>query len=97
MWVGTAENGILHFPTYTYTNLNGEGNRNLFQNIRHEGNYVRWFFVYYGYSKVQKKAYTHVKWFNKDDNFVQSNVNHYYAYKFWFYLGKDRHYPAWNG
>lgn len=28
MWVGTPEGGILHFPTYTYTTLNGDGNRN---------------------------------------------------------------------
>lgn len=28
MWVGTAEGGILHFPTYTYTNIYGAGNVN---------------------------------------------------------------------
>jgi hypothetical protein len=28
-WVGTAEGGILHLTTYTYTNLNGDGNPNV--------------------------------------------------------------------
>ena len=28
MWIGNPEGGILHFPTYTYTTLNGDGNRN---------------------------------------------------------------------
>lgn len=26
-----------------------------------------------------------------------TNVNHYYAEKFFLYLGKDRHYKAYNG
>jgi glutamine amidotransferase-like uncharacterized protein len=29
MFVGTADGGIFHFPTYTYTDLNGGGNKNL--------------------------------------------------------------------
>lgn len=32
-WVGTPENGILHFTTYTYNNLNGGGVPNVTQNI----------------------------------------------------------------
>lgn len=28
-WVGTSGGGILHAPTYTYTNLNGGGNANV--------------------------------------------------------------------
>jgi len=51
MWVGTPEGGILHFPTYTYTDMNGNGNRNHVQNIQHQQRLIRWFYVYYGYSK----------------------------------------------
>lgn len=29
-WVGKRKGGVLHFPTYTYTNLNGAGNANLY-------------------------------------------------------------------
>lgn len=28
-WVGTNDGGSLHMPTYTYTDLNGNGNANL--------------------------------------------------------------------
>ena len=50
-WVGTPEGGILHFPTYTYTNMNGGGNSNYYKNIKHEDRHNQWFFVYFGYSK----------------------------------------------
>jgi hypothetical protein len=90
MWVGQPEGGILHFPTYSYTSLNGDGNRNQFQNIAHKGRHVKWFFVHYGYSKPARKAYVHVKWFEEDQNLVYENVNHYYAPKFWLYVGKDK-------
>lgn len=32
-WLGTAEGGILHMPTYTYTNMVGAGNTNFWKNI----------------------------------------------------------------
>jgi len=28
MWVGQPEGGILHLATYSYSSLNGDGNRN---------------------------------------------------------------------
>lgn len=51
-WVGTVEGGILHFPTYTYTNMNGAGNTNFYKNIQHKNRINEWFYVYYGYSKT---------------------------------------------
>jgi hypothetical protein len=97
MWIGTAAGGILHFPTYTYTNMNGAGNTNFVKNIAHKGKFVRWFFVYFGYSKKVSKAYIHVKWFDGEDSMTYPNINHYFAPKFLAYVGKDRHYPAFNG
>jgi hypothetical protein len=41
-----------HFPTYTYTNMVGEGNANLVKNSQHDGANTGWHFVYYGYSKL---------------------------------------------
>jgi hypothetical protein len=29
VWVGTANGGILHHTTYSYANMNGEGNPNV--------------------------------------------------------------------
>lgn len=53
-WVGTADNGIIHMPTYTYTNLNGDGNPNLVKNINHNNKILQWHFVYMGYSRDDK-------------------------------------------
>lgn len=51
LWLGTAEGGILHFPTYTYSNMNGGGNANLVKNIVHKNRHLEWFYVYFGYHK----------------------------------------------
>lgn len=29
-WLGTPFSGCLHFPTYSYTNMNGAGNVNVY-------------------------------------------------------------------
>lgn len=52
-WVGTAEGGILHFPTYTYTDLNGNGNPNYFKNIKDNDRHFGWHFIHFGYSGPQ--------------------------------------------
>jgi hypothetical protein len=55
MWVGGPPAGnILHFPTYTYTNMVAAGNVNLVQNIAQENRHLEWFYVYFGYSKVNR-------------------------------------------
>lgn len=36
LWIGTPFGGCLHMPTYTYANMNGAGNVNLYQNIIHK-------------------------------------------------------------
>lgn len=65
-WVGTAENGIIHMPTYTYTNLNGAGNANLVRNIKHNDKHLQWHFVYFGYSSDEKKARAFVKFVDSE-------------------------------
>lgn len=49
--MGTTEGGILHFPTYTYTNMNGGRNANLVKNIVHKNRHLEWFYAYFGYHK----------------------------------------------
>lgn len=36
MFIGTPEGGILHFTTYSYANMVGGGNVNVYQNIKYE-------------------------------------------------------------
>ena len=66
-WVGTAEGGILHFPTYTYTDLNGNGNANYFKNIPHKNRHVNWHFVYFAYSNQDRKARVYVKFLDSEE------------------------------
>jgi hypothetical protein len=66
-WVGTAEGGILHFPTYTYTDLNGNGNANVVRNVAHKNRHLTWHFIYFGYTKNEKKARVLVKFTDADE------------------------------
>ncbi|CAD8140693.1 unnamed protein product [Paramecium octaurelia] len=97
LWLGNLQGGILHFPTYTYTNMNGAGNPNVVQNIQHKNRHNNWFFVYYGYSKVNRQAYAYVKWTDSEDSLNYDNINHYFAPKFFISVGKDKFFPGFNG
>jgi hypothetical protein len=77
--LGTAEGGILHMPTYSYTNMVGAGNTNYWKNIAHKDRHTKWFFVYYGYSKAKAQAYAYVKWTEGEDSNSYDKANHYYA------------------
>lgn len=97
LWLGKGEEGSLQFTTYTYTNLVGAGNANYFKSILHKDRHTKWFFAYFGYSKLAREAYAFVKW-TQDHNFlVFSDVNHFYAPAFHVYIGKDKHFPGFNG
>ena len=50
-FVGKTDGGVIHLPTYTFTNLEGAGNPNVAKNIPHNDKHKEWFFVYFGYSK----------------------------------------------
>lgn len=50
-WVGKPAGGILHFPTYTYNDLQGNGVSNLYKNVNHNNKHLKWHFIYFGYSK----------------------------------------------
>lgn len=88
-WVGKA-GGNLHFPTYSYSNLNGAGQANLVRNIRHRNRHVKWHFIYYGYSWTSKQAYIHVKFADSDESVLIKDVNHYLGPKFWVNTAADQ-------
>jgi hypothetical protein len=97
-WVGTAAGGILHMPTYTFTNLNGGGNVNYVKNIGHKNRIVAWHFIYYGYSRSQSKARVYVKFLNDDEELNYANTHHYLPEKFLLYVGRDMHgYQHYSG
>ena len=43
--------GIYALATYTYTNLNGAGNANLFKIVRYGTELTEWHFIYFAYSR----------------------------------------------
>lgn len=77
--MGTPDGGILHFPTYSYANMNGAGNTNAFKNIAHKNKHIEWFFVYFGYDKELAAASAYVKWTNSEDSLKWDKTNHYLA------------------
>lgn len=60
-------------------------------------NLDRWFFVYFGYSFSQKKAFAYVKFTEKDEVLYWNNLWHMIPKTFQAFVGKDPFYPAFNG
>jgi hypothetical protein len=49
--------GNYAFATYTYTNMNGAGNANVYKNIAYQSELTKWHFIYMGYSKKESRAF----------------------------------------
>jgi hypothetical protein len=60
-------------------------------------NLESWFFIYQGYSFVEKKAYAFVKWADSENFLVWENLYHQLPDRVTLWLGKDPFYPAFNG
>lgn len=58
---------------------------------------MQWFFVYFGYSKNERKAFVACKFTTGIETIEYNNVNHYYTPKFYVYTGKDQQFPGFNG
>jgi hypothetical protein len=92
-----ANNGqFYHCPTYTYVNMNAGGNANSVQNLAHQGLNVQWHFVYFGYSKSEKRAFVNVVLKSGALQLNYPNHNHYWTEKFFFVL-RDARYPNFSG
>lgn len=77
--------------------MEAAGNANLVSNIQHKNRVFDWFFVYFGYSKNEKKAFVAVRFSTGIETLEYNNVNHYYTPKFYTFVGKDMHFPGFNG
>lgn len=77
--------------------MNGAGNANHHQNIDHKNRHFKWFYIYFGYSKKDTTAYIYVKWNDSDDSLTYEKINHYFTPEFFVYVGKDKHFPGFNG
>lgn len=84
-WVG---NGYVHFASYSYDNLLGQGNVNLVNNINYGDYLTTWNFIYFGYSRLKQQIYGFIKFNDKYVSF-SSVARHYLAPKFIFYIAQD--------
>jgi len=50
---------------------------------------LSWHFVYFGYSRVERKARAYVKFLDSEEELVYDNANHYIPDKLFVYLGHD--------
>lgn len=77
--------------------MNGAGNTNLFKNLDHKNRHLKWFYVYFGYSKKARQANVYVKWQDGEDTINYDQIDHYFVPQFFVYAGRDKHFPGWNG
>lgn len=97
MWLGSIEGGVLHFSTYSYKNINGEGKPNQFRNVNYKSDHIKWHFVYFGYSRLRRQAAAKVIFKSRSELADFKDTNHFVPNRFYLYLGKDKWYTAYNG
>ena len=56
VWLGTGDGGIYTFATYSYNDMVGNGNANIYKNIKHGEELKKWHFIYFAYSRKERKA-----------------------------------------
>lgn len=61
VFVGDTEGGVLAFVTYSYGNLNGNGNANLFKTVKYGDGLAKWHFIYFGYTRKLRRAAGYVQ------------------------------------
>ena len=62
----------------------------------HDGRNTEWHFVYFGYSKTERRAFFFVKFRNGFLSLNYANINHFIAEKLFFAI-RDSRYPNYNG
>ena len=96
-WIGTGNGGGITLATYSYSNLQGEGNPNIHNMVPHKNQVADWFFVYFGYSIKQKKAHGIIHFKGGKEERTFENTNHFLHQRLSILIAKDQFYPSWNG
>lgn len=96
VWVN--QNNFIHFTTYNF-NADAPDN-NYYVNVPFDYNADvrgKYFFLYYGYSKVEGKAYYYIRFDNGVVKEGSMPVNHFVPKFAFLRLAKDEWHYAWNG
>lgn len=64
-WLGTGDGGAYYMSTYTYTDMFGKGNPNIYKSIKHEEKHKQWHFIYFAYSKEKRSAFSSINFVGK--------------------------------
>jgi hypothetical protein len=75
----------------------GAGNPNVYKTVKYGSEISKWHFIYFGYSRKEKRATGFVQFEGRKEKFDIPQTNHYLAKDFYFYVAKDKFYPAYNG
>ena len=94
VWASPRSDGIFAFATYTYTNLNGAENQNLYKAVPYDKDLTH--FIFFAYSKDKKKAAGLVQ-FKERKDIIDLDANHFLNRVVYLNIGKDSFYPSWNG
>lgn len=87
-----ANRNLNYYPcTYSYANMNGAGNANIYTNINHAGQNQAWHFIYFGYSKAQARAYFATFLRSGVLSYNVPNAKHYFAERFFFVLRNTKY------
>lgn len=63
------------------------GAPNVCKPIAYGDQLTEWFYVYFGYNKLEKKAFAYIEFTNGHTDIPFEGVNHFYANKYFLYLG----------
>ena len=63
----------------------------------YESDHVKWHFIYFGYSKVQKLSYFRVEFQGRLGELKFKDTNHYLPNVFSFYAAKDKWHSTYSG
>jgi hypothetical protein len=77
--------------------MNGNGNPNVHQSVKYQNDLTSWHFIYFGYSRAERKAFGFVKFPGRKEVVKFDGINHYLAKQFYVNVGKDQFYPSYSG
>lgn len=77
-------------------NGNGKSDVNSGNQFATGGLHMNWHYLYYGYSRIERKAHGYIKYTSDEKTITYADTNHYLAEKFYLLL-RDERYPSYIG
>jgi len=65
--------------------------------MRHEDVHKVWHYLYFGYTHHEKRAHAYALFRNQEIHLDFPKHKHFYAHTLYIYVGRDIHYPNYNG